>query len=745
MPRGSSKFAAAGFALCLLLLLAEFALSVWSNSPPDPLTIDAPSDVFSAGRARAELVNLLGDESPHPTGSAANERVKARLVERLTEIGLAPEIQDTTACSAKWPVCGHVQNVLARIDGRQSTAISLMAHYDSVAYAPGAGDDGAGVAALLEIARILHAAPQLDNTVIFAFTDGEEPGLLGAEAFFSQHPWRNDVAVVINLEGSGSSGQVVLLRSGPNSGLVLDAFRSVATAPVAASFTQELFKHMPNDTDFSVSSRNGKAGIDFAFAGERNHYHTPLDTVANLSLATLQHHGENVLPLVRALGNADLSKSAPNFVFATLADFVWLTYSPKTGLLIAIFAVVGLGFATWRRWQGLGHFSAAFAIAALTLAMIVVFEIALLALADLLAGTRVAWPANPWPWRLIIYATPIVALALQRPLVRKIGFWNTLLAGWWLWAALALALAWYLPLASHLLLPAVVVATIVIVVLAFAHPLDRPAFRCGAAVINTLVAGSLMLPIAYAAESTQGFQLAPVMFVPLALLAVTLLPLLDRGRVRLARWISSAAALIGIIWVHWATLYSQQVPQHINFTYTLNAGTGAANYLAWSPNPLPRNVVSALPFIKGDSPIPWTDAPSLISPTSVVERTTFGIDQHSVTGSTHTLHFVPGPQTNRIDIAISDQIAIDAIRMDGQPVVTHWPSHEGYRVVRFVAPPSSGVTVEFDAAPELFDAYIIDVSDGLPQSGRVLTDARGRLGAPVHEGDRWIVYRKLKI
>ena len=35
-----------------------------------------------------------------------------------------------------------------------------MAHYDSVDFAPGAGDDGAGVATLLEIARALHDEPQ---------------------------------------------------------------------------------------------------------------------------------------------------------------------------------------------------------------------------------------------------------------------------------------------------------------------------------------------------------------------------------------------------------------------------------------------------------------------------------------------------------------------------------------------------------------------------------------------------------
>ena len=312
MPRHFSKFAGAGFGACLLLLAAVFAISTLGFSSPEPLGADAPPDQFSSARAHTELVRLLGDEAPHPIGSSANHLVKARLIERLTELGFTPQVQHAIGCSAKCPVCGRVENVLARIDGAaHSTGILLMAHYDSVAYAPGAGDDGAGVATLLETARALRTGPMPRNSILFVFTDGEESGLLGAEAFFSQHPWAADVAVVINIEGSGSTGPSLLLRTGPDSGLVVDTFRAVAQHPVASSFSQELFKRMPNDTDFSVSSRFGKPGVDFAFAGERNHYHTPLDSIANLSPATLQHHGDNVLPLARALANADLSTGCP--------------------------------------------------------------------------------------------------------------------------------------------------------------------------------------------------------------------------------------------------------------------------------------------------------------------------------------------------------------------------------------------------------------------------------------------------
>ena len=748
MPRRASKFAAAGFVGCLLLLAVVFALTTLSLAPPAPLGLHAPENSFSAARARAELIRLLGDEAPHPVGSPANHLVESRLIARLNELGLTPQVQDTFVCSAQAPVCGHVQNVLARIDGQHKSAVLLMAHYDSVADAPGAGDDGAGVATLLEIARILHTAPRISNSIVFAFTDGEEPGMLGAEAFFSQHPWSKDVAVTINLEGSGSEGPVLLLRSGPRSGRVLDAFRSVARYPVASSFFEELFKHLPNNTDLSVSDRFGKPGLDFVFAGQRNHYHTPLDTIANLSAATLQHHGEDVLPLVRALARADLSKTTPSYVYTTLSQSVWLCYAPRTGLLISIFVVAGLGLATWRRWQGSGRFSAAFGIVALTFVFVLVLELALLELATLLASTRVAWPANPWPWRLIIYATPIVAVVLQRPLVRRVGFWNTLLAAWWSWSLLALALARFLPLASHLLLPAVVVATVVIIVLAFAHPLDRPAIRCSAAILNALVAGFFTLPLAYMAEVTQGLTAAAVMFVPLALLAVTLLPLIDRGRVKLARRLAVLTLAIGLIWAHWAPLYSEQLPQHVNFTYALDADSGQAHYLAWSPNPLPPNVAHVLPFKYAASPLPWDRGKSFgnvfVAPTAAQPRATTDVVQ-TVHGVTHVLQLRPAATTNAIDLALPSDAAISAIRVDGHPVVTGSTAKSGYRMVRIVAPPASGVTVEIDATPAPIDAYVIDSSNSLPDSAHALTQARGGLAVPVNQGDRWVVYRRLTI
>lgn len=87
----------------------------------------------------------------------------------------------------------EVVNVVATLPGTRPEAaqrrIYVVAHYDSRASdpmdatsdAPGANDDGSGVALVLELARVL-APRSLDATVVFMATAGEEQGLVGARA-----------------------------------------------------------------------------------------------------------------------------------------------------------------------------------------------------------------------------------------------------------------------------------------------------------------------------------------------------------------------------------------------------------------------------------------------------------------------------------------------------------------------------------------------------------------------------------
>src|SRR5690606_34437513 len=117
------------------------------------------------------------------------------------------------SCSAS--ACATVDNVLARIPGaRPDGALLLSAHYDSVPASPGASDDGAGVAAILETPGALLAGPPLARDTWLLLNDGEGLGLRGARAF-AQEPEFARIAHVVNLEARGTTGPSLLIETQP--------------------------------------------------------------------------------------------------------------------------------------------------------------------------------------------------------------------------------------------------------------------------------------------------------------------------------------------------------------------------------------------------------------------------------------------------------------------------------------------------------------------------------------------------
>ena len=290
----------------LIPLLALFLVQ-----PPRPVARDVSQDRFSASRAEVFLDQLVADGIPHPAGSAQNRLVRKKIVRLLESFGYSVTLQETESQirrrrleqePTRLPIC----NVMTRLEGvSDDPAIMLVTHFDSVPYGPGASDDGVGVAAMLEVARMLKQKGPPRRTVVFLFTDGEEYGLLGAEKFIEEHPWAEQVKWVINLEARGTEGPSVMFETGTESLSLVREFASVSRRPVSSSLFFEIYKRLPNDTDFSVFKKAGMQGYNFAFIGNVKHYHTPQDNIANVDRASFQHHGENMWRLVANLAYRD--------------------------------------------------------------------------------------------------------------------------------------------------------------------------------------------------------------------------------------------------------------------------------------------------------------------------------------------------------------------------------------------------------------------------------------------------------
>ncbi|MFS2008235.1 M20/M25/M40 family metallo-hydrolase [Duganella sp. CT11-25] len=267
---------------------------------------DAPG-AFSAGRA-LESLRVIARES-HPTGTKANADVRAYLLEALKARGVDAEVQEGVGVyvSQYKNSAGHAANIVARLPGRNAgKAVMVVAHYDSAQNSYGAADDGAAVAAMLETIRALKSGPPLANNLIFLFTDAEESGLLGADAFAAQAWVKDQVALVLNFDFRGNSGPLLMFETHGRNGGLIDGLGQVPQ-PRGNSLMAEIYRRMPNDTDLSVFKRLGLPGMNFAAIEHATDYHTELDNIARLDQATLAHTGETMLALVRHFGEQPLA------------------------------------------------------------------------------------------------------------------------------------------------------------------------------------------------------------------------------------------------------------------------------------------------------------------------------------------------------------------------------------------------------------------------------------------------------
>ena len=98
------------------------------------------------------------------------------------------------------------RNVVAEITGTTSEeSVLLGAHFDSWDPGQGAQDDGVGVAAILEAAKILKSLGMTPRrTIRFVFFSGEEQGLLGSRAYIERHHNELDALRAVVIMDSGA-------------------------------------------------------------------------------------------------------------------------------------------------------------------------------------------------------------------------------------------------------------------------------------------------------------------------------------------------------------------------------------------------------------------------------------------------------------------------------------------------------------------------------------------------------------
>lgn len=339
------------WSVLFLTLVVAITLAIIAIKPPAPLGVDAPADQFSTARAMKDI-NIIASE-PHPTGSQENARVRAYLVERLTALGMEVTVSESSisdyglrrlnAWSGEDKSQQTLYNIIGTLTGndRSKPALLLMAHHDTAWGSPGAADDSAGVAAILEIVRAMKEVPDRDRDLMVIFTDGEELNLEGARNFFRNNPLREKIGAVINFEARGSGGTANLFQTSEENGAVARLFARSVKEPSASSLSTYVYSVLPNDTDLTPALDRDYIAYNFAFIGRPQFYHSPQATPDSLDKGSVQHLGSQGLDLARALiTDTDLPEKTPDVTFFDLFGLTTIVYAPYWGWVFLIVAAI---------------------------------------------------------------------------------------------------------------------------------------------------------------------------------------------------------------------------------------------------------------------------------------------------------------------------------------------------------------------------------------------------------------------
>lgn len=580
------------------LVLALAALGLWflSNyeSQPHWQNYAAKSATeFSATRAAATLGRILGPRQiPDPVSSDNNAAVRARIQKEFAAIGVKTTTYTAFTCNAwrgfSFIACATVTDIIADVVPGTGKAIVMLAHYDSVPAGPGASDDKSGVVTVLETARALKARGGKSlHPVIALITDGEEAGLLGANAFLQNPKLKKRVGVVVNVEARGTRGQSLLFQTSPGDGKLIDLYAKSVPVMATSSLYAEIYKFLPNDTDLTLFIRAGFPSLNFAFADNVRYYHTPFDTRENLSRATLQMHGDNMLGMVSALERADYaSLKGGDDIYISVLGMMLPRIPESWALPFALVVLFVIALAAWHARRD--NFSGR------------QFVLAVLMPPALIAGCVMAGFVLAWIAKLISgNLDPTYAYPLAMRLALGFGvFGMTLLvsrmttlryaasAAWLCMAGFGVVTAIFLPgISPYFTFPSFIAAILLMATARTKSGWDGTVGQIAIAV-SALGAMIVWMALVCSGETLMGLSLHPLFTVPAAFGLMTMVPLLSARPMTAGAWRAVTGAFI-VVSLGFAVAqgtepaYSAQSPQRVNILY-FEKGQEAPHWIAAS-------------------------------------------------------------------------------------------------------------------------------------------------------------------
>ena len=745
--------------LFVLTVLAAAGLLVFKRyDPPTVVAADSPSSTFSADRAYQRLQRILPDPSPHPTGSPANERVRVRLKKEIADLGLDVEENDHWVATSRGSSTSLVRarNLVAELPSSRPhlPAILLSCHYDSVPAGPGVSDDGAAMAALLEVAEILMKERPLPRPVVLLFTDGEERGLDGARGFTRFNTMADRVGMIVNFEARGSTGGSLMFETSKGNRWIVDQLSRGLSRPMSSSAYVSVYRKMPNSSDLTVFMRRGLPGINFAYIGRPKHYHTPLDNLENLDPRSLQHHGDNALSMVRQLLSTDwtTASSGEDAVFTDIAaSFIvaWPTsWGPWfAGAVFLALALPLIRICLVRRWRLL---ELSQGVSCWILCLLTGTICGWLAAVSLqgLDDSQTPWPAS-MHWDLLVPClTSAMGVLLTASFIRPRAALLFCQHGLALSVG-AVVLSVAAPGFSYLLLIPAFVATCSSLFLLSGSEKD-PITLTGSCLLVGLATLILVVPNFKQLPNALGISTASPALAGLT--ALSLLPLVPLA-IRLPRsFLRRGACLLGLAAVTSGCLavkspaFTMNSPQQISLTYLEELEEGG--YVSISPweGSVPPALTDGLVRAPDEGSLAY-QIPGVVFQSAAADLPGPDLEllawNNEPGSQSAKIRLLPTLPAQEIVLGLGTDLGLHGVTVLGNDLPLPGVDRSGRRWLRFRGVPEDGLEIILDwqDRPNLTFS-LIGITPGLPPHLSGLGRARDKIpGCSAHFGDRSVVQR----
>ncbi len=332
-------------------------------------------------------------------------------------------------CEVEWQYVPHSErlntnsgNVFGRLKGQTEREIVIGAHIDSSGpEIPGANDDASGVAAFLEVARVLSQESH-DSTLVFVAFGGEESGLVGSKYFVENYPLDN-VALMLQLDMTSNDSPLMLwLETTEHQSpewLVsasIDVYHDLG------------YRNIDYPTHFqSLNGSLGGAGSDhepfmrkgipaIAFVSDVTYpIHTRNDTAENFWIDGLERSGKLILELIRKFDREQPEEKKGNYMLLLFREKpIFIAPMVMVIFIILSIAVTLIALYVVRRKRKGFEEDKKIRISWPKLLVMLFIITATIALSDwilkLLKGSRFYWYANPGPH--LLYILPFTVLGI---------------------------------------------------------------------------------------------------------------------------------------------------------------------------------------------------------------------------------------------------------------------------------------------------------------------------------------------